>query len=67
VEWLEASPPWRPLQKDTSAIRQTLLGFTDRDTNDRPLLPGLINDTGRNFKIGDVTSDKGYLGADNVP
>jgi transposase len=39
---------------------------TDRDVNDCPLLPGLVKQTAKNFTIGDVSADKGYLSADNV-
>ena len=39
---------------------------TDRDTNDSPLLPSLVQNTARTFEVGEVYADKGYLGVDNV-
>jgi transposase len=44
----------------------TAVEVTGRDANDCPLLPGLVGTTARNFKIEEVSADKGYLSAENV-
>jgi transposase len=38
----------------------------DRDANDSPLLPPLVNATAEHFKVREVSADKGYLSVENV-
>jgi transposase len=40
--------------------------ITGRHANDSPLLPALINDTARNFKIKGVSADKAYSSKNNI-
>src|SRR5262249_16944668 len=44
----------------------TAVEIRDRDANDCPLLPDLVKTTAANFRIGEVSADKGYLSAENV-
>jgi transposase len=44
----------------------TAAEIKDRDSADSPQFPGLVKATAANFKIGEVSADKAYLGVDNV-
>jgi hypothetical protein len=44
----------------------TAVAIKDRDANDSPLLPELVAATAGNFRIGEVSADKGYLSVENV-
>jgi transposase len=44
----------------------TAVEIRDRDANDCPLLPPLVNATAQNFAMREVSADKGYLSAENV-
>lgn len=39
--------------------------ITGKDANDCPLLPGLVEKTAKNFKLDEVSADKGYSSLDN--
>src|SRR5262245_7486604 len=38
----------------------------DKNANDSPQLPGLVNATAKNFTVKEVPADKGYLSVENV-
>jgi transposase len=44
----------------------TAIRVTDRNTNDSPLLPELIQTTAENFHISEVSADKGYSSRTNT-
>jgi transposase len=44
----------------------TSIVIKDRDTNDSPQLPALVNETAKNFNVQEVSADKGYIGEDNL-
>lgn len=44
----------------------TAVEIRGRDAHDSPLLPALVRTTVENFRIGEVSADKGYLSAENV-
>src|SRR5262249_47580941 len=44
----------------------TAVEIRERDAHDSPILPDLMTTTARNFKIGEVSGDKGYLSVSNV-
>lgn len=44
----------------------TAIEIRDRDAHDSPILPPLVRTTAANFKLGEVSADKGYLAASNV-
>jgi Transposase DDE domain len=39
---------------------------SDRDANDGPFLPELVDDTARNFQLREVSADKGYTSVRNL-
>lgn len=43
----------------------TSVEITGKDTNDSPMLPGLVEKTAENFKLSEVSADKGYSSLDN--
>jgi transposase len=44
----------------------TAVEIHDRNTNDSPILPSLVDATAKNFALSEVSADKGYLAADNM-
>lgn len=44
----------------------TAAAITDRDANDYPQLPGLLETTAKQFKVKEVPADKAYLGQSNL-
>jgi hypothetical protein len=44
----------------------TAVEIKGRDAHDCPILPDLVATTAKNFTIGDVSGDKGYLSVENV-
>lgn len=44
----------------------TAVEITDKDTNDSPLLPQLMETTAKRFNIVDLCADKGYLSVANL-
>lgn len=44
----------------------TAVTIKDKNAADSPLMPELVNATAKNFKIGEVSGDKGYLSVENV-
>jgi transposase len=44
----------------------TAAALYDRDTNDSPILPELVQKTAEKFTVDEVLADKGYLSAENV-
>jgi transposase len=44
----------------------TAVEIQDRNANDSPLLPALCNTTAHNFKIAEVSADKGYASRSNA-
>lgn len=44
----------------------TAVEIKGRDAGDCPIMPQLVSDTAKNFKINDVTADKAYLSQENV-
>lgn len=44
----------------------TAAAIYNRDTNDCPILPELVNATKENFAVREVSADKGYLSVENV-
>lgn len=44
----------------------TAAEVTDRNTNDSPMLPGLLNTTAQHFTVKEVSADKGYSSHKNV-
>jgi transposase len=44
----------------------TAVEIKGRDAHDCPVLPELVTTTAKNFKIGEVSGDKGYLSVENV-
>lgn len=44
----------------------TSVELTDGDGADSPYLPPMVRETAQNFRLRDVTADKGYLSVDNV-
>jgi hypothetical protein len=38
----------------------------ERDTNDSPILPSLVETTAKNFEVAEVSADKGYSSVDNT-
>ncbi len=44
----------------------TAVEILDRDANDSPLLPGMLNTTAKNFTVKEVPADKGYSSIENV-
>ena len=43
----------------------TSIEIHDRDTNDSPILPPLLETTAKNFAISEVSADKGYSSLEN--
>jgi len=43
----------------------TSVEITGKDSNDSPMLPGLVSKTAENFSLREVSADKGYSGVDN--
>ncbi len=43
----------------------TSVEITGKDVNDSPMLPGLVEKTAKNFKLNEVSADKGYSSLDN--
>lgn len=43
----------------------TSVEITGKDTNDSPILPGLVEKTAKNFTLNEVSADKGYSSLDN--
>ncbi len=43
----------------------TSVEITGKDVNDSPMLPTLVNQTGKNFQLNEVSADKGYSSFDN--
>lgn len=43
----------------------TSVVILDKNANDSPQLPKLVNDTAENFTVNEVCADKGYTSADN--
>ena len=39
--------------------------ITDKDTNDSPMLPGLLDTTAKSFIVDEVSADKGYSSTEN--
>lgn len=39
--------------------------ITGKDSNDSPILPGLVKDTAKRFEISEVSADKGYSSLEN--
>jgi len=44
----------------------TAVEIHDRNTNDSPILPSLVDATAKNFTLREVSADKGYLAASNM-
>jgi transposase len=44
----------------------TAAAIYGRDANDCPIMPELLKETAKTFKLRDVSADKGYLSADNI-
>jgi len=44
----------------------TAAAIYERDANDSPIMPELLKETAKTFKLRDVSGDKGYLSADNI-
>ncbi len=44
----------------------TAAAIYGRDANDCPVLPELVQQTGQNFKVEEVSADKAYLSVENV-
>jgi transposase len=44
----------------------TAVEIKDKDANDSPLLPPLVNTTKQGFAIRDVSADKAYIGQENL-
>lgn len=44
----------------------TAAAVTDRNTNDCPILPALLNDTAQHFNVEEVSADKGYSSKKNL-
>src|SRR5947207_6418180 len=43
----------------------TSVEITGKDSNDSPMLPGLVEKTAKNFTLAEVSADKGYSSVDN--
>lgn len=43
----------------------TSVEITDKDSNDSPRLPGLVEATAKSFTLNEVSADKGYSSTDN--
>lgn len=43
----------------------TSVEITGKDSNDSPMLPGLVEKTAENFTLAEVSADKGYSSLDN--
>jgi transposase len=44
----------------------TAAAVTDRNTNDSPMLPALLNETATYFTVNEVSADKGYSSKNNL-
>ncbi len=44
----------------------TAVEIHERDTNDSPILPSLVETTAKNFDVAEVSADKGYSSVDNT-
>lgn len=44
----------------------TAVEIYDRNANDSPVLPTLVNTTAQNFPLSEISADKAYLSADNM-
>ncbi len=44
----------------------TSVELTEHDGGDAPFLPAMVKETARNFRLSNVSADKGYLSVENV-